>query len=60
MHRILQVRSFFEQQHVSGNIELESLLAFERLLDQGRVNTVNPLQQLQAKDESIGGNGSDE
>lgn len=52
MHRILQARSIFEQQYVSGNIDLKSLKAFDRLLDEGMVNTVNVLQQLKVKDRS--------
>jgi len=59
MHRILQARSIFEQQYVSGNIDLESLQAFDRLLDEGMVNTVSVLRQLRDNDEPSDEAGSD-
>lgn len=58
MHRILQARSIFEQQYVSGNIDLKSLKAFDQLLDEGMVNTVNVLRRLKVKDESTEERGS--
>ena len=59
MHRILQARSIFEQQYVSGDIDLRSLRAFDRLLDEGMVNTIHVLRQLKATGQPDDEGGTD-
>lgn len=48
MHRILQARSIFEQQYVSGRIGKEGLKFFDGLLDEAMISTVRELQGLDA------------
>jgi hypothetical protein len=52
MHRILQARSIFEQQYVSGEIDLEMLKTFDRLLDEGMSNTIHVLRELKKNETS--------